>query len=475
LTVCALALHREIRRDRAALLAAAAAGAFTLVLIDRPGLLAWLMFWTALTLAVLLTRARFDDAWRWFQRLVFHSVVAVFGPMLDSLRLLKLRRKTTRRPVTALIATFALPLIGGAVFLTLFHEANPVISDLMGDLRLPHISIFRAAFWGVVVVTVWGVLRPRWLRKPLRLTDPKAQPLLPGVSVAEVTLSLLVFNALFALQNGLDIAFLWSGARLPDGVTMAQYAHRGAYPLIVTALLAGLFVLAALRPGSLTGENRTIRRLVTFWVAQNVFLVASSILRTLDYIDAYSLTEMRIAALAWMGLVAVGLVLIVWRLLRGRSAAWLINANAMAAGLLLASSSMLDFNTIAATWNVRHAKEVGGHGVALDLCYLDHMGGAAALLPLMELEQRPLPPGFRDRVRVIRRDTLAALIENQSDWHGWVWRDARRLAYAKAVLLPSELIAERTEHDCSGAQSSPLTPPSPNPTTPSPLTSSAPG
>ena len=64
-----------------------------------------------------------------------------------------------------------------------------------------------------------------------------------------------LFQAVFALQNGLDLAFLWSGAPLPDGMTLAEYAHRGAYPLIATALLAGLFVLVTLRPGAPTRRN----------------------------------------------------------------------------------------------------------------------------------------------------------------------------------------------------------------------------
>ena len=33
------------------------------------------------------------------------------------------------------------------------------------------------------------------------------------------------------------------------------------------------------------------------WIAQNLLLVASTMLRTLDYVEAYSLTELRIAAL----------------------------------------------------------------------------------------------------------------------------------------------------------------------------------
>ena len=45
-------------------------------------------------------------------------------------------------------------------------------------------------------------------------------------------ISLALFNAVFAV-NILDIAFLWSGEPLPAGVSLADHAHRGAYPLIV--------------------------------------------------------------------------------------------------------------------------------------------------------------------------------------------------------------------------------------------------
>ena len=87
------------------------------------------------------------------------------------------------------------------------------------------------------------------------------------------------------------------GAPLPGDLTLAGYAHRGAYPLIATALLAALFVLVTLRPGSETARSRGIKVLVTLWIAQNLLLVASTMCRTFDYIESYSLTVLRIAAL----------------------------------------------------------------------------------------------------------------------------------------------------------------------------------
>ena len=188
-------------------------------------------------------------------------------------------------------------------------------------------SIVRLAFWMADPSSACGACcaRPGSASARRRRRGPEID--LPGVSPASIALSLAAFNLIFALQNGLDIAFLWSGAPLPEGMTLAEYAHRGAYPLIATALLAALFVLVTLRPGSPTAESPLVRRLVYAWIAQNVVLVASTMLRTVDYIEAYSLTRLRIAALIWMALVAIGLVLICVRLWRGKSGAWLINAN----------------------------------------------------------------------------------------------------------------------------------------------------
>jgi hypothetical protein len=320
------------------------------------------------------------------------------------------------------------------VFLSLFASANPLIGGAFERLDIGSFfagfSFTRILFWALLLVLVWSALRPR----PLLLQGTAAgaeQPLpLPGVGLASVTLSLIAFNALFALQNALDVAFLWSGARLPEGMTLAEYAHRGAYPLIATALLAALFVLLTLQPGSQTAGSPLVRRLVYAWIAQNLLLVASTILRTLDYVDAYSLTRLRIAALIWMALVAVGLVLICYRIWRSKSAAWLINANLAAALVALGACSVMDLGRMAAAWNVHHAREAGGTGANLDICYLGRLG-ASALLPMIELEGRTRNPILRERVGWARIAAMKALAERQSDWRGWTVRGALRLSKAR--------------------------------------------
>lgn len=465
--VTSLALTPAAWRDRRSWAAAGAALLLAAVLGNDPGPVAVLLFCASLAMAVLLPRfGRFDHAGRWLARLALLGVTSGVGPWRDLFRLR--RHVPLRRRLPSLVRLLALPLVCGGVFLGLFASANPLIGDALlriGAPQLDALTVVRLLFWMVLLTLVWSTLRPRRLALPQMTERTPAMIALPGVSRGSVTLALMTFNALFALQNGLDLAFLWSGAPLPEGVTLAEYAHRGAYPLIMTALLAGLFVLVVLRPGSETAAAPAIRRLVVLWIAQNLLLVASSILRTIDYVEAYSLTELRIAALIWMALVAVGLVLITWRMLRGRSAAWLINANAAAALLVLIACSIADLGAIAAAWNVRHGREAGGKGSGIDLCYLNALG-SSALPSLVALELRgKLEPGFAARVAWVRNRVLERTIAQQRGGE-WIWRDAQRLREIRAMLGSRKLAAPPSDgpngRDCTGA----LRVPPPEPATP---------
>ncbi|QTC91958.1 DUF4153 domain-containing protein [Brevundimonas goettingensis] len=452
-------LFREVR----AVLAMGAAALLALGMIDRPSLLLWGLYALTMTVAVLSARvARGETAWRWVQKLVVHGAVSLFGPLLDLVRRSQIRAKRRLARAGSLmrvVALIAVPLFGGLAFLGLFAAANPLISDALARFRPPALSpetVVRVLFSSLVGVAAWSSLRPRWRRKLLPALPMDQRPI-PGISTASVTLSLIVFNLLFALQNGLDLAFLWSGAPLPEGVTLADYAHRGAYPLILTALLAGAFVLTALRPGSETATRPLVRRLVMVWVAQNMLLVASSLLRTFDYVEVFSLTRVRLAAMIWMVLVAVGLLLICWRLIRNRSADWLVKANLATALGVLAAVGVVNLGPATAVWNVRHAAEVDGKGAALDLCYLDRLG-PAALVSLAELERANPSSAFRTRVAAVRWRAQQTTMARQSHWRGWTWRDARRLAKAQSLVGWEKPDLGPLPRDCDGR---PILPPPP--------------
>jgi hypothetical protein len=286
-------------------------------------------------------------------------------------------------------------------------------------------------FWVAALSAVWPFIYV-WWRSKIDVTSDVAETAAPEQEVLPVGLdffgaatilrSLLLFNLLFAVQTILDMVYLWGNVTLPVDISYASYAHRGAYPLILTALLAAGFVLIAMKPGGAAERSKVIRPLVYLWVAQNVLLVASSILRLDLYVQIYLLTWWRIAAFIWMGLVAFGLILIVTRIVLNRSDEWLIRANLVTLTATLYICSLVNFAAIIADYNVSHSREFSGKGAAIDMDYLIGLGPQA----LPAIDKAFAPRGWSDLSLVSRRNCL---VEQQrkdmASWRAWGFRSWR--------------------------------------------------
>jgi hypothetical protein len=240
--------------------------------------------------------------------------------------------------------------------------------------------------------------------------------------------SLILFNALFALQTGLDVTYLWGGASLPHGMSHAEYAHRGAYPLMVTALLAAGFVLVAMRPNGPADQSRLIRPLVLLWTGQNILLVVSSIFRLDLYVAAFSLTYWRLAAFIWMGLVAAGLLLILIQIVLQKPISWLVTANAATLALVLYGCCFINAPFVVASYNIEHSREGGGTGPSLDFIYLAGLGPQA--LPALEayMKQNPALGPLACGGRNCRDHALSLRPGNWRAWSFRAWRLERYLA-----------------------------------------------
>jgi Domain of unknown function (DUF4173) len=322
-----------------------------------------------------------------------------------------------------------------AIFVWLFASANPLIEQglLKIDLRALT-NLFnpgRVLFWVLMAGIIWPLIlrrpKPRSIPRTEMRADVAATPSdLDFLLGEKATLrSLILFNALFALQTVLDLTYLWGGAALPDGMSHAEYAHRGAYPLVVTALLAAGFVLVAMRPSGPAEHSRLIRPLVLLWTGQNILLVASSIFRLDLYVAAFSLTYLRLSALIWMILVTVGLALMLIQILLRKPNSWLIAANAISLALVLYGCCFINPPRLVASYNLEHCREISGAGPAIDLTYLKSLGPQT--LPALDAHAEKVPAlwsmawDYRhnyDRIRV-------------TNWRAWglrTWRLDRYLA-----------------------------------------------
>lgn len=356
------------------------------------------------------------------------------------------------------IELWVVPLLLCGVFLMLFASANPLIdrwlSAISIDVLLRGLDGWRMSFWLVAAFFTWPLLyvTARKRRTAKAVVAEGADSAVPEQKQVRVALlsdgtilrSLVLFNLLFALQSAMDIAYLWGGVALPDGMTYAAYAHRGAYPLMGTALLAACFVLVALRPGSSAERSPLIRRLVYLWVAQNVLLVISSILRLDLYVAAYSLTLLRVAAFIWMGLVALGLVLIIARIALNRSNGWLVSGNLIAAGIVLYVCSVTNFADIIARYNISHFAQRPEQAWRLDSYYLADLGPDAipaidTYIALRRTQGMPFDDGRLVQL-IARRNAMVAkegLV--RSDWRRWTFRRDRLWRYLQEQRAASTL------------------------------------
>ncbi|VAV94547.1 hypothetical protein MNBD_ALPHA07-2468 [hydrothermal vent metagenome] len=323
----------------------------------------------------------------------------------------------TPQNLRRLVLGWALPVGLGLIFLSLMIDANPLVEGWLLRLDTPHLPApDRLIFWAGMALVIWPFLS----LSNLRLTTPaRTTPLgprrLPAIlNSASIRRSLILFNLMFALQTAMDATYLWGGATLPDGLSYAQYAHRGAYPLLLTALLAGTFALIA-RP--FTNHDRLMRALLLIWIGQTVLLVISSILRLELYIGVYGLTRLRLAAGIWMVLVAIALTMLIWQVIARHSAAWLLARGALLGLATLYATMFFSFDRAIARYNLTHP-------VRVDARYICHLG-PAALPEIARYNQlfrtnfcagypRPDAPSFQD-------------------WREWGFRDWRVLRSLAAL------------------------------------------
>ena len=320
------------------------------------------------------------------------------------------------------LRNWAFPLGGALVLSALLIGANPVLELALVELLSVDVDLvelgLRVVFWLGIGLLVWPLLNA-----PEAGDAPTPLPVLslPGVGLnpGSVLRALIVFNALLAVQSVVDLSILLGGASLPEGMSHAEYAHRGAYPLLATAMLAGAFALAA-RP--FLDEHRLLKPLVMLWLGQNVALGLSAMLRLNLYVGEYGLTYLRVHAGIWMGLVVIGLGLTAWQILRARSNGWLMLRAAGLGVVTLYACCFINFAGIIAAGNLQ--AKASGWWRPLDVSYLCRLGPTAQKAIGQAMKEHP---------------SLAADLSARTCWRNglpgstdpreWGFRSARVRAY----------------------------------------------
>lgn len=432
LSLIAVLILTQPAPNRARVTVAALAILAVLPLLEHRSTLSLLFLYLG-TAAAIISLKSGTPTWRNLTRLLIRAPFSFLRTARDIGGGLPGRVAFARTCVAAIV-----PLSFGILFFSLFALANPLLeaglnriasSDALAMLTLSNLTTLAVTTLILGAATAFRPAAPHPITDTHRTAPLWLQP-------SSIGSTLIAFNVIFALQTGLDVTYLWGGFTLPDHLTYAQYAHRGAYPLVLTSMLAGVFIFAASAFGPLSQSNR---RLLALWVAQNLALLGSAAFRLTLYVDTYALTGLRLAAFIWMGLTALCLALMLWRIHKSHSNRWLVRALGLATAATLYATSFLNTAHIIASYNVTHAKELTGTGQPLDPYYLCALGWHAKPAADRFNAAQPQNPITCFGTNSWRYTDAPHI----TDWRAWGFRDARLARYLAQTQSPE---AARADH-----------------------------
>ena len=103
-----------------------------------------------------------------------------------------------------------------------------------------------------------------------------------------------------------------------------EFVHEGTWLLVFSVFLSAAIALFFFK-GNLNyfSKNKWLKRLTIVWIAQNLVMVISVMLRNYWYITYFGLAYKRIAVLFFLLLTMIGLITIIIKILNKKSSYYL--------------------------------------------------------------------------------------------------------------------------------------------------------
>jgi hypothetical protein len=271
-----------------------------------------------------------------------------------------------------------------------------------------------------------------------------------------------LLTTLFVVFVVLQISYLFGGRETIEattGLTLADYARRGFFELIV---VAGLTLAVLLVLGATSGSQRLFRVLAAVLIGCVLIMLASALQRLNLYIDAYGLTIDRLVALSVMAWFALSLVLFAGTVLRGRVAGFAasmaiagiaivlffgcINPAAQVARINLeraisgSQSRTTEFQTLAENGTTSIVAMPLSGNTRLDLNYVLSLGSDTVPILLAHIDQ--LAPHEQNTISTYlldKWDGAYATNRTDTDWRTW---NASVAAAERAVATQAPKLQE---------------------------------
>jgi len=413
----------SVRREGRMLFGAGVLLALAVVLRDADLLFVVNMFAVVVLSAVIAWRANGRSLTRLEPRDAILGVAASLGTVVGGAPTLALRDAAPqtmtgerRRSLGAfgVGAVIAMPVLLAVALL--LGSADPLFAAfleetgaLLDGRLVGHLVGIGAVAW-VAAGAMRGTLTPisgRLASFDMRpqLTFPAVAPLLGGLAL------------LLSMWIGLQVRSMFGGAEYiasTVGVTVAEYARRGFFELVVIAgiVLAALLAADDLLERTAGSTRRSFRAVASVLLGLVAAVLVSALLRLGVYLRFYGLTEDRVlavAVLAWVALVLGWFGFTVLRDARQRFAPGVLVLSALwLGGLNVANPERWIVET-----NVRRAAQ----GLSFDVAY--HAGLSGDALPALLGGVDRLAPAEAAALRTEIARVWQQREVSRRDWRGW--------------------------------------------------------
>lgn len=274
------------------------------------------------------------------------------------------------------LALYVFPVAVCLLFFFIYREANPHFKQLTDQIDWGYISwpLLRFILIGVVVIS--GYFFHRGIAELDRADEEASSTLQQGslkpreqgivssrlsldTELKSGTLLFVLLNLLLLVVNVLDVQFLWLTHGIEAGMNHASAVHQSVGNLILSIVLAIILILFYFRGHvNFSAQNGWIRAMAYVWIIQNVFLVASTAFRNLEYIEMHSLTYKRIGVFVYLLLTLSGLLTTFIKVWMHKSNWYLFRVNGWSFFLVLIVSCYVNWDVMITRYNLSYSKTV---------------------------------------------------------------------------------------------------------------------
>ncbi len=287
-----------------------------------------------------------------------------------------------------------------AMFFFLYQSANPLFKEITKFINLDFISFEWIMFTLLGFLLVYGFMYTRYIKKwdffeTVSNTQTNREKIEASknrflwfsldekIELQSGVVLFALLNFMILAINVLDISFVWTGMKLPEGFTYAEYLHKGIFTLIFSCVMAILLILLMFR-GKLNfiEKNKSLKILAYAWIIQNIFMALSCALRNGIYISTYALTYRRIIIFMLLALLVIGLITAFIKILRTKNIYYLFRSNSFAILIVFIAVSLFNWDAVITKFNLKNSEHP-------DIDYLVDMNSAGLPHLLQYIESNP--------------------------------------------------------------------------------------